>query len=107
MITEPLLPMETPTSWMILQGDQHRRPLEFTAGITGEQSSLDWIGPIRELIHRVVRSFPRLLVAPVALLLKAVVWVLRFASVHKGRGLLHWHFIKLPSFLGFFIGGMN
>jgi len=83
MITEPLLPMATPTSWMVLQDDQHRLPLEPTAGITGEQPRLGWLDYIRALVYRVVHSFPRPQIATVAPLLRSVVWILRYASVHR------------------------
>ena len=108
MITEPLLPMETPTSWLVLQADQHRFPLEPTAGLIGEQPRLGWLGLARELVHRVVRSFLRPPAPAVAPLLRAVVWVLRYASVHKERELLRWCSVEPSRFLGgSFIEGVS
>lgn len=84
MIVDPLLPI-TPTSWFVMQDDQHRRSVQPTAGITGEQARSDWLSLLPVVVQRLVHYVCRagdLIVVP---LLAVVIWIRRYASVHRAR----------------------
>lgn len=68
-----------------MQSDQHRRPAQPTAGITGEQAKSDWLSllpvVVQRLVHYVCRAVESIVIPPLAV----VIWIQRYASVHRAR----------------------
>lgn len=86
MITEPLVPI-VPMGWLLQQRDLPRRSSIVTAGLVGEQPRQDWLSPAKRVIQsftRVIFHIPRVSVEP---LLSVLIWIRKYASVHRGRGL--------------------
>lgn len=80
-------PLQTPTSWMILQADQHRRPPPMTPGIAGEQPRNDWLSLLVEGVRLLVRVCFRILVGVAVPPLSVVNWIRRYASVHRDKSI--------------------
>ncbi len=79
-------PLQTPTDWMILQGDQHRRVTPQTPGMTGSQATNAWLSPVRAAVQ-VVREFFRTRFPAIRVLsLAAVSWIQEKTGVAPPHG---------------------
>ena len=83
-LVDPILPLAIPTGWMVLQGDQHRRPQPLTAGISESRPILmDWLDFAAHIFVLVFKTFSRIaescvLPSPVA------TWIRERFVLHEG-----------------------
>lgn len=78
-------PLQTPTDWMVLQGDQYRRVTPQTPGMTGPQATNAWLSLVRETVQVVMAffrtRFPVIHIWPLA----AVSWIQEKTGVAPPR----------------------
>ena len=75
MLVEPLLPVEVPVGWMILQKDQHRRSLSLTPGLTDIQPCNSWLSQLVKTVQLLVRVMFRIRREIVVPSLSIVNWI--------------------------------
>lgn len=83
-------PLQTPTSWMSFNIDQHRISVPTTPGITGCQSDNSWLSLLKAVVELVKEwNFFELEIIPP--LLSAVIWILEKTGIDppfEGRSVL-------------------
>ncbi len=88
MLVEPLLPIEVPVGWMILQKDQHRRFPSMTPGLTEVQSCNSWLSQLVKTVQLLVRVMFRIRREIVVPSLSIVKWIRGKTGIDPPRKLV-------------------
>ena len=84
-LVDPILPLAIPTGWMVLQGDQHRRPQPLTAGISESRPILmDWLDFAAHIFVLVFKTFSQIMESYV-LPSPVVNWIRERFVLHEGE----------------------
>lgn len=82
MITEPVLPLEVPTGWMVVQKDQHRYLPQMTPGISGKQSTQEWLKLAVVRFVSTIENSPRLMLVQIAPPPNSITWIQERLSLY-------------------------
>ena len=80
-------PLQTPTNWMVVNADQHRRDVPTAPGTTERQATNGWLSPLRAAAQLMrVLLFPRSHQPPAPVPLLTTVWmIVRLALYDRDR----------------------